>query len=239
MKLTISNVKSILLLIAVAILLLSIRQCRVNKSTAEDWESKYNYQTQVVDSFKNRNGIVVTEQKVADVNNDAILKKLSTEIFDLKRKNEKLMKQVNVLVSTKQEVSIKDEVIPYDSIEYEPTIKAEDYFEDGLISKDSVIIPPLKFSNKTADYSIAGAVLKQGVKIDSLNLKNTISWRIGEKRVGLFKKETTIQAINSNKYFTNAGMNSIVVKQKTTAWNKWIKPVLFLGAGVFITQKIK
>lgn len=239
MKLTISNLKSVLLLIAVAILFLSIKQCNTNKATAENWKGKYNYQTQVIDSFKNKKGITIIEQKVAEVNNADILKKLSAENFDLKKKNERLIKKVNAFVSTNQQVKIEDEIIPYDSTDY-VMVKPDDYFyNDSLVHRDSVIIPPLKFKAEKKDYSITGAVLKTGVQIDSLTLQNTISWRIAEKKTGFFKRETYIQAINSNKYFSNTGMNSIVVKQKTTAWNKWIKPVLFLGAGVFITQKIK
>lgn len=225
------------LFVAAIALFFSIRQCRNNAIDAENWKGKYTYQNQVIDSFKNNKGIKVVEQKVAETNDKDELKKLSAQLFDLKKGMERKIKEVKALVKANQQVDIVDDTIPYTT---DNPVKLEDYYtNDTLVHKDSVIIPPRSFAVNDSNYSLHGKVLLTGVMIDSLRLQNTISFRIAEKKTGLFKRETVAQAINSNPLFHNTGMNSIVLKKKTTAWNKWIKPALTAGITLFIQSKLK
>ena len=237
MKLTNANIKTLIIVVLSIVLLLSFRKCSSYKDESVNWKGKYDFATQSFDSLKNKQGLQVVEQKPAVFTDDREVKKLSAEVFNLKRKNEKLIKEVNAFVSTKQEVKVEDKVIPYDSTDN--YTKANDYLPIDNLNKDSVIIPPKKFISSDSNFYVKGTVLLQGVKIDSLSLTNHVSWRIAEKKKGLFsKRETVVQAINSNPYFTNTGINSAIVKHKPNAWNRWIKPTLVGVAASYLTYKI-
>ena len=234
------NVRNVIIAVMAIILFFAIKKCNGNADDASNWKGKYDYQNQTIDSFKNSKGIQVIEQPVAKVADADILKKLSDEIFDLKKSNERMMKKVTTFVKTDQQATIKDEFIPFDSTE--TRTPAEDYFTKDsagnnirLVNADSVVLPPKPFTKETQWYSLKGTVFLKGVNVDSLKMKNTISWRIGEKKTGLFKRETTIQAINSSPYFENTAMNSITVKSKKTAWDKWIKPLIAFVFGGTLT----
>lgn len=226
-----------ILFIALAILsvafILSLRSCSINEKIAENWKAKSVYQAAVIDSFKNSKGIQVVEQKVAETNNEDEIKKLSAEIFALRKSQERQIKLVTALVRVSQEAKITDSFIVFEPAPPHPK-------DSALINPDSVIIPPMKFSHFTDNYSIDGVVELKGVRINSLIIPNTISFRIAEKKEGFFKpRQTVVQAINSNPLYVNQGAQSIVLKPKTSAWNKVIKPALFFVAGSFITSKLK
>lgn len=238
MKITYSHVVTALLLIAIVIICCTIKTCKDNVDTATDWKGMYSYLVQKTDSTKNNVGVKVIEQQPAVVSNDKLIKKLSAEIFDLKNKQEKLIKKVRVLVSVDQNVKVTDDFIPFDKDD--APVKPEDYFVNDMVHKDSVIIPPYPFHKKDSGYSISGVILKSGVKIDSLSFKNTVTWRLAEKKSGFLHlgSTLTVQAINSSKYFDNTGMKSIISVKKKTAWDKWIKPVIGFGVGIFIGNKL-
>lgn len=231
------NIRDIIIVALLVILAFAIRTCSKNKDTAINWKGMYDYQTQVTDSFKNAKGLQVVEQKPAIFTDDAALKAASKDLFDLKKKDEKHVKEISALVSANQKLSIKNKVIPFDTNSV--TTKAEDYFpKDTPLNKDSVIIPPKPFHESDSNFSIAGKVLLKGVQIDSLIVFNKLSFRIIESKKGLFKsRETLVQAINSNPFITNSSLQSMVVKNKVTSWNKWIKPVVVALAAGFATYK--
>lgn len=214
-------------------LLLSLHTCNQKEKEAENWKAKSVYQAAQIDSFKNSKGIQVVEQKVAETNDAKEIKKISADIFDLKKSLERQIKLVTALVRVTQEAKIADSFIEFEPAPPHPK-------DSALINPDSVIIPPMKFSHFTDNYSIDGVVELKGVRINSLIIPNTISFRIAEKKEGFFKpRQTVVQAINSNPLYVNKGAQSIVLKQKTSAWNKVIKPALFFAAGSFITSKLK
>jgi hypothetical protein len=104
-----------------------------------------------------------------------------------------------------------------------------------------VVIPPRNFADSTKDYKIQGTVNLRNVTINRIELTDTVSFRIGKVKQGkgLFKhKETTIQVIHTNPLIRSEGLSSIILKKKTSAWNKIIKPVLLGAAGIFIGTKL-
>ena len=242
MKLNISTIKNIVLIVLSAILLLSIRQCRINNDNSINWEGKYSYQNHVIDSLKNKEGKQVIEQKPAEFTNDKELKKLSATIFNLSKSNERLVKQVNALVSVTQKLTVVDKDIPYEpeSTDDSTTTNIDTVINNKTyVDIDSVIVPPKKFSLKENNqFLIKGTVLLNKIKLDSLSFTNDVSWRFIESKKGIFsKRETKIQAINSNKYFTNTNMQSTVVRHEPNSWNKWIKPICSALATFLITYK--
>jgi hypothetical protein len=218
----------VILLICCAI---SISKCNENDRLAISNKGLYNYEHSRVDTLLNKQGLKVTETKTAETYSAEDIKNLSAEVFNLKKSNERQIKEVAALVRVNQSVKITDSIIKYYPVEHDPI--------DTMISINQCVLTPKKFSTENKNYSIAGTVLLDGVKIDSIELNNTVSFRIAEKKKGWFGRETVVQSINSNPLFNNTGMQSIVLKQKPTAWNSWLKPALGIAAALIIKNSLK
>lgn len=211
---------------------LSTSTCNSNERAALTAKGLYDYEHSTVTKLLNKKGVEVSETKAAETYSKDDIKKLSAEVFDLKNSLERKIKQVDALVRVNQSVKI----IGKDTIKYYPVVMDD---VDSMVPLNTVVLPPRKFSTENKNYSIAGTVLLSGVKIDSIELNNTVSFRIAEKKNGLFSaRETVVQAVNSNPYFTNNGMQSIVLKPKQNAWNKWIKPTLIAGTALIIKNQL-
>jgi hypothetical protein len=94
------------------------------------------------------------------------------------------------------------------------------------------------FKDSAEHYQFAGKVLPTGIRLDTLALYDTASFLIAEKKASLFKRETVIQTVHSNPFYVSFGTQSITLRKRSTAWNRWIKPALFFSAGVFIQSKL-
>jgi hypothetical protein len=210
---------------------LSISQCNQNARDATSNKGLYDFEHSRVDSFINKKGLQVADTKVAETYRPEDIKKLSAEVFDLKNSLERKIKQVDLLVRANQKVSVKDtSVITYVPQERNPI--------DTMVSINKCVLPPRKFTTENKNYSIAGTVLLQGVKIDSIELYNTVSFRVAEKKEGLFSsKKTVVQVVNSNPYFNTESMQSLVLKPKPNNWNKWIKPVAAAALSLIIKNQ--
>jgi hypothetical protein len=222
-----------LIVILLAYCVIGTMKCNENSRLAVSNKGLYDYEHSRLDTLLNKQGLKVTETKPAETYSADDIKKLSAEVFDLKKSNERQIKEVAALVRVNQGVKIKGDSV----IKYYPVVMDD---VDSMVSIHECVLPPRKFSNENKNYSIAGTVLLDGVKIDSIELNNTVSFRIAEKKNGLFSpRETVVQAINSNPYFTNTGMQSIVLKPKPSAWNKWIKPIVIGAASLIIKNQLQ
>jgi len=229
MKIGISHIG---LAIACVILFFSIRDCNSYMRDAENWKAQHDFATHVIDSFNNEKGLQVVEQVPAGTNDNKEIKSLSAQVFNLKKDLEAKIAQVSALVTARQEFVINGEDIPYHTIESSPPA-------DSMVHAKDVIIPPRNFRDSSTWYDIQGQVRLQGIHIDSLDISNQVSFRIAEKRKGLFGKEQILQVINSNPYVKTTGSQSMVLKRKASAWNQWIKPALAAGAALLIKNQIK
>lgn len=214
------------------LLFFSTRQCNQNDRIAENWKAVAEFKSQQIDSLKNAFNLWVVEQKVAQTNDAAEIKKLSEQLFELDRKQERRIKKVETLVSVRQVARVTDTLIEY---ERDTVYRAA----GTTISPDSVVIPPRDFKASNEFYSISGTVQLKGVRINDLTLPNTVSFRIADKKVGLFRTDKVVQVINSNPHFTTTGTSSIVLKDRVNAWNRWIKPVGAAVLASLLTSQIR
>ncbi len=91
--------------------------------------------------------------------------------------------------------------------------------------KNSVRVPR-GFELKNSYFNIRGSVLKSGVKLDSLNIPDTLRGRFVEKKNGLFKPETIeYQVFNTNPYIQIQGGKSAVYTAKKKPF-KFILPII-------------
>ncbi len=188
-----------------------------NEMAATKWKARYDRLAAAYNIIKNKEGKQVIEQRPAVFTNDDVLKEASAKVFNLSKKEERKVKEVKAFAQIAQA---------------------------ALITKDSAQATPAddstyRFAINKKEYSITGHMRKEWLYIDSLAIYNTLSIRLAEKRKGLFKRELVIQAVNNNPYINNTAITSMVVQQKPTAWNRWIKPALFAAGGYVMGRAIK
>lgn len=236
------------LLIVVILILLGIvclQQCSIKNKNEQiqDYKAIEQFKDNSIDSLKNKLNQTVTENKIAVAASDEIIKSLSEDVFNLKDKDERRVKEVTALVREVQELKLKPPVIKYrDTGSNKPP---EFYTNDSLVHKDSVVIPPKSFGDSTQHYVISGTVLLEGVRLDSVVVRDTSSFRfIEQKPKGLLKKltkpnELVIQNIHTNPYIKTIGIQAITVKPKQSTWNKFIKPALFFVAGAVVVNQLR
>lgn len=187
----------------------------------------------VIDSLQNRLGQQVIEAAVVKTENEKLVEDLSRQVFNLKKKDEAHVKAYQALYRVKQTVRVDSVLVPYN---YTSDQKIMD--SAGLVPVDQVIIPPRSFSDSTANYTIRGRVLLEGVSLDVVSVPDTVSLRVVEVKKGLFKRrETVVQTIHSNPLVKTEGQQSIIVTPKKSFIEK-ILPKLALVAGIYLGTKL-
>lgn len=219
----------VILILSAMVFFLKLENTKLAK-TAEDYEQVLIYRNSQIDSFKNKYNQTVAEGYVAQVNSEKIIEDLSKEVFNLRKENERRIKEYLALYRVKQQVRIDSILVPYDS--------SDRKVDTGWVRAETVVIPPKPFYDSTDNYTVRGRVLLEGVSLDMVSVPDTVSLRLVEKSKGLFKgRETVAQVIHSNPLVRTDGIQSITLKQKKTFWEKIAKPLAF-AAGIFIGTKL-
>jgi hypothetical protein len=240
MKISKTNVVLSLLLIF-SIILMGIQQCNLNntKDQVSDYKAWEKFMKAEIDSFKNKLNQTVVEAKVAQVADEERMKELSEQIFQLNKKDERQIKEIQSLIRVIQNAKLDTTFITFRDSTGKPVVR--DPNDTTKVFRKDVVIPPMNFKDSTKNYQIDGTVLLSGVRINSLVLPDTASFRVVEKKEpGLFtKRELTIQGIHSNPLFQTTGMQMVQKRgDKPTRWQRWIKPTLTFVIGSFLTYKV-
>ena len=145
-------------------------------------------------------------------------------MFNFKKRDEKKVKRVTAFVQVEQQVVLTD-TVPISS-ESNEVVVADSSRADGWLAV------PAEFGKRDSSYSIDLRVMKDYVVIDSMVIFNTISMRMADKKEGFFTpRVSVIQAVNSKRFVSISGIQSMTIRHKQTQWSKWIKPALFAVAG--------
>ncbi|HRN49187.1 MAG TPA: hypothetical protein PKW69_14230 [Niabella sp.] len=206
----------------VALIVMKVRSCN-DDMAATYWKGKYDAVMSEMIVYKDRADRQVVEQRAAQFD-DKVLKAASAKAFNLKKRDEKKVKRVTAFVQVEQQVVVKD-TVPINS-ESNEVVVADGGRTDGWLAV------PAEFSKRDSSYSIDLRVMKDYLVIDSMVIYNTISMRLAEKKEGFFTpRVSVIQAVNSNRFVSISGIQSMTIRHKQTQWSKWIKPALFAAAG--------
>lgn len=219
----------ILLLVAslIATVYFSIKSCNADLAVS-NWKARYDTAASEVKILKNKAGVQVVEQAVAQFSDQKSVKEASAKAFNLKKRDEKKVKKVNLFAQVAQDFTITDSVPIY----VDATALTPDSIKNDRL--------PKHYNQQKQYYSISGEIWPDLLIIDSLKAYDTLTFRVAAKRSGLFKpNETIIQAVHSSPYVHTSGLTSMSVKHRTNAWNRWIKPVAFAVAGVAVGRSVK
>lgn len=168
--------------IAVALLFLLLRQCSETKKIKSNKESIYNYLSDTISYYENKQGKIVAEKNAlrGDISTLNILLGNTTE-------------QLEKLQETYSNVSTAGEVTTITEID---TVKIK--YTDTI-----AYVFNRKWSIDDKFYSVSGASNQIGIEIETLTIPNTLSFVIGEK-----KGKYTIEAVNSNPYIKTTGLDA-------------------------------
>lgn len=200
-------------------------------------KTAFELEKQEVKVVKNSKNKEVSRQNVIISESRQQVKDVSEVYFESTKKEEKKIKEVAAVVKVDQKVEILDKVIPYtDTSSFEFTLAAYDSLK-ALGAR--YIIPPKFFTYKDSVLTLDGVVQLHGVTIDSLSIVNELALRIYDRKRGWLKSPVkTVEVINKNPVIKITGMNSLVLKEKISFWNKWLKPLVFAAAGFYLGKKI-
>lgn len=73
---------------------------------------------------------------------------------------------------------------------------------------------PILVERLTTEYNFNGTITPTNFIIDSLTIPNEMKFVVGEKKIGLFKKEKRIEVVNSNPLIQTTGITAYVVEEK-------------------------
>lgn len=193
---------------------------------------KYKMSLQKIDSIINKNGELVIKQKVVITDDKKAINKISNELFNLKKKEEKHLQTIALLTS-QLEVKIDSIFVPFLDTTQDLTGKDS----SALIAyiQDSTIKVPKDIEYKDSTISLSQTILKQGVKINSIVIPDSLIQRLVINNNGLFKKDTyEFQTKHTSPLFNVKSQQSLIYVPKSK--NILLKCLISFGVGI-VTYK--
>jgi len=251
---TIKNIIGVGIIIGLIITLFSVDSCRRNQLSANRATiDSMTLANQELVKTVNKQGDTIVKQQVIITDDQEALKKLALDVFDLKKSEEKRIKQIDALIRIKSSTRIDSVEVAY--VDKEERKRFSDSVEkacaDVIAYYDTNYIKVPKQvsidSNQNKDFQFGGTVKKDKFVIDSVIFPNkqdiivveTGGWfkRDINKKFHIFqKRKMEIFVKNSNKYVHVNGMNSIIYKPKPKA--RWLERLGLFGVGVAATALI-
>jgi hypothetical protein len=208
-------------------------QKKLEKLNAEI--STYELQNQTLqDSLTNKEGQVIQLQQAVVFEGERgkeALSRFADSVFALRKKDAKKYKETVAYYENYIRTHIPDTL-------YVPIDTSSNYIgADTLEYLANSIRVPLKFERRSLYFGIKGEVQKSNVRIDSLNLPDTIRGRFIEKKGKWFKPNTIeYQVFNTNPYINIDNSKSAIYQQRKKPL-KFITPlVIGIIAGILITK---
>lgn len=230
----------IIMIIIIIILLL------IGHSDKRDYSSiltKQKIENQKLDSIKNIYGKTILTQDIIITSNKNVIKELSDSVFNLKKKNDKKVKEVIAFYSNISNTQIKNKTIPY---------KKDDYmkkFADSIESKcadvlkfyrDSSVQLPKSIKDSSEDFVFDATLKKDSLVLNTLSFPDSQYIRVDLVKKGflnLGKPQYEIKMFHTNKYVTNKGLTSIMYKPKKK--NNLVFYGILVGIGLILGHEIR
>ncbi len=254
-KLTTKNIIVAAIIIGLIITLLQVDSCYNNKFKSQ--QGKYDsiaLANQKYVQVINKQGEIITKQEVIIVTKQKDIKSLTLETFDLKKKDEKRIKQIDALLKIKTSTRVDSIEVAYVDLEerkrfsdsLEKTCEEVIAYYDSNYLKVPRVVKVDSVENK--DFQFAGTIKKDKFVIDSVVFPNVQDIAIVETKGGLFRRDINgkvkfytprkleIMVKNTNKFVNTKGMTSLVYQPKVGG--RWLERLITFGAGVAATVLI-
>ena len=199
----------------------------------------------------NKLGQVITKQAVTITEDKEAINKLTADIFNLKKKDQRRIQQVNSLIKETTNTKVDTTLVPLSDTS-KPKFNADSCKEAIAYIEDSTVKVPQRLiidSTKDKYFQFDATLTKNGLTINSVNFPDsqyiatveTGGWfkRDINGKLKLYqKRQLEIQVLHTNKYITVTGISSLIYKPKVKG--RWVERLAFVGAGIYLgTQLVK
>ncbi len=246
MKITIERVIIIVLGIAV---LISVGMCKNGKDKIKD---KYEAEIallkiQYAKTIENKEGEIVAIQEAFKTSSEKALKDYTDTIFNLKKRQERQIKDVISYYKSTTSTGLHEIKIPYKDTsgfaEFSDSVKKA----CALVINTSVKVPKI-VSDSTEQYSFVGTIEKNSFTINKLEIPDSEHVRVVVLKGGFLKKDQQgkrhlftkqslqVQVLHSNKLIKVNTLSSITYtppKRHQLIWK-----AIILGAGIYLGTKL-
>jgi hypothetical protein len=192
MNITIRELRNYGILIVLAVIALLFRECQHQKQVDDLVVSIADYKDTAY-YYKGENGKIVAYNEALELQNEEQVKALLKKDEDFKM----LLDGFKSINATGGVTTIFE--VKHDTIELHDTIPCD--FE------------PIAVTKTDSTYDFFGTIMPSDFIIDSLKVPNEMKFVVGEKKVGLFKKETRIEVVNTNPLITTTGITAYTVQE--------------------------
>lgn len=255
--LTTKNIIFVGIIIGLIITLIQLDSCR-NRDFKKQQNSidSLTLANQQMVKIVNSQGDTIVKQNVIITADQESLKSLMVELFDLKKRDARLIKQVEALLQIKSAVVIKNVEVPYrdtlgfkkftDSVERscaeviafyrKNAVELRDTTSSGELSKHVSID-----STENKHFQLDADILKNKFRINTINIPDSQRIAIVVNKGGLLRKDITgklkifkrkelqVFVTHTNPYIQTQGMSSVVYKQKVGG--RWLERLIMIGVG--------
>lgn len=226
--------------VAIILCLLFLMKCQADKlKIAGSTITSEQLANQKLDSMNNALGQKVLTQEVLVAANQESLRKLTDSVFNLKKSQDKKIKEVIAYYSSISKTEIRERLVPY--IDTIKTKKFSDSLEKVCqevikFYEDSSILVPQPVKDSGQHFVFKGTVKKEGLQIEQVSFPDSLYLRFVEKGGFLKKRTVEVQVLHTNPYINVTSSNSVIYKPPAKA--RWLERALILAAGIFIGTKL-
>lgn len=238
-----NNIKtnSIVLLASILILMLLLNTCRLTKKV-DDRDKQITAEQlakQRLDSIISTKDQVIYRQEAIITSNQQAINELTDSVFSLKKKDTKNRETIAYYKGTTKTV-LRDVLVPYlDSVKLKQFSDSMqmycqevlDYIQDSSVRVGTIA------EDITPYYSIKQTVEKDGIKINSLSIPDTLNLRFVNHKGGLFRRsKIEVQYFHSNPFIKSTSSSSVFYKPKKKS--NLLPKALLIAAGIFVGTRL-
>lgn len=232
-------------IVAVAILILAVAfgldKCSANKKLANQLSTidSLALANQGLTAKLNKANQVVSMQTVIVTDNQQTIKELTDSIFNLKRRDERKIKEVIAYWRERTKVGVDSVKVPYvDTVRMK---RFSDSVEKQCVEvinymRDSTITVPRTSRDTLPGFAYDITATRSGLVINHIEFPDSLDMRFVEKGGFLKKKSIEVQFKHTNPNVKVVGSSSILYRPKKKGG--WVVKALVLGLGVFIGTKL-
>jgi hypothetical protein len=228
----IANFKTIMIVLLSGALLFSLSECNNEKEE----NASLSLENTILNSVKNTLDQTVITQKTEITHSKEALRAATDSFFNLRKKDEKKVKDVIAFYHANTSTVIKEVAIPYvDSISLKKWEDSIALLCSEVIAyyEKSTIPVPRHATQSTDEFSASLTATSTGITIDSILIPNNQSIRfitakggflkkdLAGKRHLFLKKSIQVQVVNSNSLITVSGQTSAMyTPEKKFRWGE-------------------
>lgn len=230
-----------IILAILLILCLGIVKCQNDKIIeAKTVITDLDLKSQKLDSIKNKYGETILIQYALVTSSQKSIRQLTDTIFNLKKAQEKQIKNVIAYYSNVTSTGIKNHTIPY--LDTAKMKRFEDSVERVCASvikyyRDSSVEVPKDVKDSSKNFVFSGTVLKDSFQIKKIEFPDSMYLRFVEKKGGMFKRQSVeVQMFHTNPNIKVLNSNSILYKPPTKLGI--VEKLTIFAIGIFLGLKI-